>query len=404
MSSLRSAISELTTEDLFRATTEQVQADVVEMCAALNALEAETLRRLAILDTRQAHTVDGYLSTGSWLAHRTRMDSGTARIKVKTARALDHMPVTREAMSSGDLSHTHVRVLVGAKEQHEEAFAVSEATLVEAAMTLQPRMVRKVVAYWSQNLDQDATIDRSEAQHASRRLHASSTLDGMVRVDGMLDPEGGEVLLTALRALTDPAARADHASGEVEPRLTPTQRRADALVDVCRHFLDRGEAPVTGGERPHVTLTVSLAALEGRDGGACELDASGVVTPEAARRIVCDAGVSRVITGTGSDPLDVGRRTRTVPPALRRALVVRDGGCRFPGCRRLPRWCDAHHLEHWLHGGDTKLSNLVLLCRSHHRLMHEGGFVVGAADGGGFLFKRPDGTSLGQRSPPVAVV
>jgi len=187
-----------------------------------------------------------------------------------------------------------------------------------------------------------------------------------VRLDGDLDPVGGEIVITALRSITEPIGRGGDGTD------TPAQRRADALVDLCRDHLDSGTAPQAGGERPHITVTVDLEALEGRAGSTCELDETGVIPPEAARQLACDAGVSRVITKGPTQVLDVGRRTRTIPPAVRRALIIRDGGCTAPGCDRPHRWCDAHHIVHWVDGGSTSLDNLALLCRRHHRLVHEG--------------------------------
>jgi 5-methylcytosine-specific restriction protein A len=148
-----------------------------------------------------------------------------------------------------------------------------------------------------------------------------------------------------------------------------------------------------------VTVLVDLEALEGRVARAAEFDQAGAISGETARRIACDARVSRVITRGSSEPLDVGRATRVVPPGLRRAVVVRDRECRFPGCDRPPPWCDAHHVVHWADGGDTKLANLVLLCRRHHRMVHEG-FGLEMSDRGP-VFRRPDGTVLVEdRAPP----
>lgn len=146
---------------------------------------------------------------------------------------------------------------------------------------------------------------------------------------------------------------------------------------------------MVGGERPHLNLTVDLETLEGRAGRVCELDHTGVITAEAARRLACDAGISRVIARGGSEPLDVGRRTRTIPPAIRRALVIRDRHCRFPGCDRPHSWCDGHHIVHWLDLGETRLDNVVLLCRRHHRMVHEGGWTITRA-GPGLTFRAPE--------------
>jgi hypothetical protein len=121
---------------------------------------------------------------------------------------------------------------------------------------------------------------------------------------------------------------------------------------------------------------------------------------EVARRIACDASISRIVMGPRSEPLDVGRRTPVVPAGLRRAVVARDGLCRFPGCDRLDVWCDAHHVVHWADGGVTALGNLVLLCRRHHRMVHgSDGFGL-SMENGEPVFRRPDGSVLEDRAPP----
>jgi len=219
----------------------------------------------------------------------------------------------------------------------------------------------------------------------------------MVAVDGLLEPEAGETLLAALEPLARPATAEDDRSG--------AQRRADALAELARRALEGGRLPHSGGVRPQVTVTVDLASLLGEAGPGGEGGWVGPLPVETARRLACDAAVTRVLVtrhhddDTGDDhsgdlparlrtamallpaalggaptqPLEVGRATRVVSPAQRTALAVRDGGCRWPGCDRPPAWCEAHHLRHWLHGGATDLGNLVLLCRAHHRAMHEGG-------------------------------
>jgi hypothetical protein len=194
----------------------------------------------------------------------------------------------------------------------------------------------------------------------------------------------------------------------VDPR-TPGQRRADALGEICRQWLDRKDRPAVAGERPHVTLTVGLDALRGHavsNGDAtgspepCALQDAGPVTPGVARRIACDASISRIVMGPRSEPLDVGRRTAVVPAGLRRAVAARDRQCRFPSCDRPEAWCDAHHVVHWADGGVTALGNLVLLCRRHHRMVHgTSGFRL-SMENGEPVFRRPDGSVLDDRAPP----
>jgi Domain of unknown function (DUF222)/HNH endonuclease len=146
-------------------------------------------------------------------------------------------------------------------------------------------------------------------------------------------------------------------------------------------------------------VTIDLDTLLKRSGGTAELDDAGHVTAETARRLACDADITRVISGPGSEPLELGRRTKAVPPGLRRAIAVRDRGCRFPGCGRPPGWCDAHHARHWADGGETSLSNLVLLCRPHHRAIHRG-FGVQMVNGV-LVFTRSDGSPIADRGPPA---
>ena len=222
-------------------------------------------------------------------------------------------------------------------------------------------------------------------------------------VDGLLEPEAGQTLLAALEPLARPADANDSRSG--------SQRNADALTELARHALEGGRLPQTGGVRPQLTVTVDLDSLLGRHhavGG--EVGGWGPLDPEACQRLACDSSVTRVLVtrhptdhhdhadgpggpgslatrlraavallppvlgGAPAQPLEVGRASRVVQVAQRTALAVRDGGCVFPGCTRPLAWCEAHHLRHWLHGGPTDLANLALLCRAHHRAVHEGGW------------------------------
>jgi len=256
-------------------------------------------------------------------------------------------------------------MLVATSAVDETLFRRDERTLVDAARTLSVDHLKRALAYWRQAADLRAAQADAEHLHRRRRLSVSVTLGGMVRLDGDLDPESGETVITALRSLTDPT-NLDPTDGR-----TPPQRRADALVEICRGHLDHQDTPVSGGEKPHVTLTVSIEALEGRAGKPCELTETGVITPQAARLLACDAAVTPMITDNLGAPIDVGRRTRSIPPAIRRALIARDQGCTSPGCSRPARWTDAHHIVHWADGGPTNLDNLTLLCRHHHHQAHQ---------------------------------
>jgi hypothetical protein len=331
----------------------------------------------------------------SWLARTHKVGWGQAREQVRTARALEEMRETRRALEEGDLSLFAARVLASARDADPEMFKVGESELVEAARIHSMADLQKVSAFWRQRVERERSLDPEERLRERRRLHASVSFLGMVRVDGDLDPETGESLLTALGAVLDSEAR----SRKEEDSRTPAQRRADALAEICRQWLDRSERPNVGGERPHMTVTVDAEALAGRDGPA-ELDHAGPVPASTAKRLACDASVMRIVMAGRSEPLDVGRRTPVIPPSLRRAVIARDRHCRFPGCDRPHTWCDAHNVSHWAEGGETTASNLLLLCRRHHRMVHRsGGFTLELLDGRP-VFRRPDGSVLEDRAPP----
>jgi hypothetical protein len=403
MSELRSVVEQLRSASLPGLPDALIEEDFEELHRALELLEVERLRRLAEIDRRRLFERDGHLSAASWLVSKLKVAWGTAREQVRMARSLEDMPATRDALARGDLSMSATRVLVSARRSDEEAFGRSEEQLVEAARIHSVSELGRVAGYWRQAVEREHALDGEEKLRAERRLHASTSLFGMVQVDGTLDPESGETLLTALRAVMDAEAR-----GKADDDRTPAQRRADALTEICRQWLDGAERPTVAGERPHVTVMVGVDSLRGdaesvaRGRGAlpafCELDHVGPVSPGMARRLACDGSLTRVVMSGRSEPLDLGRRTPIVPPAMRRAVIARDRACRFPGCDRPHAWCDAHHVTHWSDGGITAVTNLLLLCRRHHRMVHEG-FRLELIDGRP-VFRRPDGSVLEDRAPP----
>ncbi|MDP2624446.1 MAG: DUF222 domain-containing protein [Actinomycetota bacterium] len=152
---------------------------------------------------------------------------------------------------------------------------------------------------------------------------------------------------------------------------TPTQRRVDAITEICRNHLDSGEAPVTGGQKPHLHVIVDYQTLYGEAPGGGEVGDRRVIGPAAIEFFACDTIACRVVTN-GSHILDMGRQVCTATPAQLRALAIRDGGCVVPGRGRPPSWCDAHHLLPWVEGGLTNIDEMRLLCRPHHLMLHLG--------------------------------
>ena len=367
MSELRSAVESLQAEDLRSVADEQLDQDFAELQAMSQALEAERLRRLAEIHRRQSHRREGYVSTASWLVDRHRLGWTAASREIRTARSLERMPHTKDALASGALTSSAVQMLVAARHAHPAQFHQAEPALVEAAKRLPATQLQHTMTHWRHKLDWEQGLEESERLREQRRLTVSTTILGMVRIDGELDPETGETVLTAIRDCLD----ADHRHRNPDDHRSATQRRVDAIGEICRRWLNVPGRPLTGGERPHIAVIVDLESLQARGVGRSDFEHAGPIHPEAARRLACDASISRVITRGDSEPLDVGRRTAVVPAPMRRALVVRDRHCRFPGCDRPPAWCDAHHVVHWANGGPTSASNLVLLCRRHHRMVHE---------------------------------
>ena len=369
MGNLQSAIAEWTGEDLGGVQPAVLGSDVVELSRAIEQLDAERLRRLRRFDASGAWQEDGSLSTQAWLRRHCRMAPGAAAERVRVARRLhDSLPETRDAFAAGDIGYAHARVIARAVESSEaceETIAEAEPILVDVARDCDPVALRRVAEHWKHMVDAEGFTRSERDRYDRRRLHLSTILNGMGALDGLFDAEGTAIICTAVEAFAMPLP------GDAR---TPTQRRADGLVEACRQALDRGGAPTSGGERPHLNLTLAFETLRAY-AGAPAADAAWATQPisgEAARRLACDCGISRIITNGASEPLDIGRRTRVIPPALRRAVIARDRHCVAPGCDRPPEWCDVHHRVHWIDGGETKLPNLELRCHPHHYDEHEG--------------------------------
>jgi len=405
MSELRSALDGLLVVDDAALSDDQLVADLDEVEHATRQLEVVRARRLAELERRQVWSRDGHLSLASWLGSRHRVAPSTAAGRVRMARALEAMPVAAEALVAGDVSSSAITLLASAREEAPDQFARSEESLVDAARTLSVDHLKDVVARWRHDHADDGDHDRQE-------LFLTPTLRGRGRLAGDLNAETTQVMITALQAVQDVEVR----SNDRTDTRSPARRRADALGEICRQWLESSGRPVVAGERPHVIVTIHVESL-----GRSENDAGiarstgarlggrlgarftdvGRISAADALMWACDAQVTRVITDAASRPLDVGRTTRITPPWIRKALLVRDGGCVFPDCGRPPSWCDPHHVVHWTNGGPTALSNLVLLCRRHHRLIHHKRFSVEIVDGLP-RFYRADGTVLeaADRAPP----
>jgi hypothetical protein len=381
----RSGVDELDADDFDALDLATLGQDLVMMRREIERAEARWLHGLARFDAGRGYEDEGAASAAAWLVNRCHMAPGAAKQRVELAHRLEKMPKVAEAFAAGSLNYGQVRVISDAtKDLDDEYVTEVQDHLVEESRHCEPRKLERRLAHWRHRGDAAREVARANQQHARRELKIAPKAGGMFGIQGELDAEGGATVLTALDALSapDPAG--------AEPR-TPAQRRADALVELARRSLDAGDLPDRGGERPHLAVTVPLDTAMGvRGAPGADLDWGGFLTGETARRLLCDCKIHRVITNGKSLPIDVGRATRTIPAALRRALVVRDRGCAFPGCDRPAAWCDAHHLVHWTQDGPTCLENCVLLCSTHHRMVHEGGWGLRRARDGRLLVRPPD--------------
>jgi hypothetical protein len=400
MQALSAALDALAAQEL---TGLGVGVDLAERMAQLqrltNRLQAEVLRTTAAFDASGVWDADGAVSSAAWMRGRLQVAAGAARQQVTTARALrDHLPHTSAALAEGRVHAGHLRVLVGScltNQARIEALGESEHLLVEAAESLDPQRLRRVVDHWANRVDARGAVAEALKIHDERHLNASTTFEGQVIVDGTLDREGGAILTTALEAVGTLIR-------EPQDERRPGQLRADALVELCRMVLNHGDLlglPAVAGQRPHISLTIPAAVAGGSSTGGAELDRAGAVTADAALRLLCDASVLPIIVDEAGRPLDVGRTRRTVPAHLRRAVAQRDQHCTFAGCDRPANWCEAHHIVPWSHGGATSLDNLTLLCVRHHHHIHDRGFSLQGRPGHDLRTIRPDGTTIPNSRP-----
>jgi hypothetical protein len=360
---------------------EALEEEIVLLAAHLHAAEHRFLTLVAEYDRLQGWKLAGHRSCAHWLAFRCGYDLGTARERVRAARALVKLPETSAAMSRGELSFSKVRAL------SRVATPENEVDLLDLARGSTTAQLERMVRGFKLGSRQKE-VDRDKERFESRSFSVFPDEEGMYVVKGRVTPEVGALLMRAVEAGSDALYRekgAKSVSAETRSREA-AQRRADALALVAERALAAGfdssadssaRAPLSGtrAERYQVMLHVDAETLSEDGGlGRSELEDGTRVSAETSRRLACDGSVVRIGHASDRSVLDVGRKRRTVPPAVRRALEARDRGCRFPGCGL--RFTDAHHIKHWADGGETKLENLLLLCSHHHRLLHEEGWKV----------------------------
>jgi hypothetical protein len=385
-------------------TLDELRTQITELAGHLNAANYRWLSLIAEFDRRHGWSDGATQSCAHWLNWQCGLDLGAAREKVRVAHALEKLPRIAAAMARGELSYSKARALTRVACTQTEEYFLSIALHGTAAH------VEKLVRHYRRAQEAEE-LSREARQQANRRVTYFYDDDGSLILKGRLPAEIGALVVKALdAAVNDPAVRDVSAATPAKPpefgliigpfdeRPSWGARRADALGRIAESFLQHGSEALNPGDRQQIVVHVDVETL--RDGGAgrCELEDGPSLAVETVRRLACDASVVSIVENEQGEPLNVGRKTRSIPPAIRRALNARDRGCRFPGCSNT-RYVDAHHIHHWSHGGETKLSNLVQVCRFHHRQVHEGRVVIQHLDDGALRFLRPDGRSFDSVAP-----
>lgn len=395
-----------------------LEAQITELAGHLNAGNHRFLVLLAEFDRRNGWSDSATQSCAHWLNWKCGIDMGAAREKVRVARALEKLPRVSAAMARGELSYSKIRAItrVGAPE--------TEELLLSIALHGTANHIERTVRCF-RRAQQAEELSREARQQAARNVSYTHDDDGSLIVKASLPAEIGALFIKALNAAVDAVDaheraaknaaattsvsdhRGAHVSAETSPIAedpTPGERpswgarRADALARIAESFLAHGAEALSSGDRYQAIVHVDAQTLQEGCAGRCEHEDGPALPVETARRLSCDASRVCIVEDENGEPLNVGRKTRTIAPAIRRALLSRDRGCRFPGCPN-KHYVDGHHIKHWAHGGETRLSNLALLCRFHHREVHEGGVRIEALNDGALRFTLKNGRSFDSLVP-----
>jgi len=367
--------TELSSKD-YLLSIDDLDRNIVSLSLLMNSCCYELLLLIRQFDERVGWLKWGLSSCAEWLHWRCDLSMSAAREKVRVAHALKILPAITSAFARGELSYSKVRALTRiAKADNEEEF------LAFALKTTASRLEERCRELRCGTVDSIAEAVRAHANR-SLRLHRDADR-GMMTMTVELPLETGELVEKALdRARDSRTLQTPELVGE-----SWSVQQADALVTVVNAYLSgNGEVSASTSDNYQVTVHVDRSALAQGEGRSS-------LPIESVKRLCCDGDAVVIVENEEGEPLSVGRKTRTVPTAIKRALQARDRGCVFPGCHHT-RFVDAHHVQHWSAGGETSLENLILLCSRHHRMVHEGGFRIERDYQNKWFFKRPDGLAV----------
>ena len=351
---------------------EAIAAELIRRRQEIDQKELEFSYLAAKFAATDEYDWQGFETPIAWIKANCHMSGGAASARICAGQQVEHLGQSSKAMAEGEIGFAHFALI--ARTSAAVGERLDEAKLLgQARKQTIPRFYDS--CYHARHAADPKGCAADEARGVeARSLTFANSDDGMVYVNGMLDKVGGAAVQAALEPLAQRAGKDDDRCRE--------RRVADALVDVCMHALDNG----VPSRRTNMQVTTSLETLLGLSGApAAAMDFSLPISAKAVGRLACDCTVTRVLLGSDSTVIDVGRARRVISGSQGKALRVRDHGCVWPGCDRPATWTSAHHLVHWINGGPTDLSNLVLLCYRHHWMVHEGEWQIVRADDGRML-------------------
>jgi hypothetical protein len=364
---MKPVINLLAIDDLDRA--------IVTLAARINAETYELLLLIRQFDERAGWLKWGLGNCAEWLHYRCDYSMNAAREKVRVAHALKILPGIAAEFSKGNLSYSKTRAMTRVANASNE-----NALLSFALKTTTARVEERCRELRCGTV---GSLDSAQRAIASRSLRVSRNAErGVMTISIDLPLETGELVEKALDKARDDSMRGVEFIDE-----SWSARQADALVSMASSYLSGSVEKTRNTSDDYlVTVHVDQSALANGNGRSS-------LPVESVKRLCCDGHALVIGEDENGEPLNIGRKTRTVPTAIKRALIARDKGCSFPGCHHT-RFVDAHHIRHWSAGGETSLDNLMLLCSQHHKLVHEGGFSIERDYQNEWFFKRPDGRAV----------
>jgi hypothetical protein len=342
-------------------TGEDVALRLIALRREIDEREVEFARLAVEFDKTTWWDYEGFNTAADWIRFNCHMNSHDVVDAFAVGATESEMPATMNALESGSIGFAHVATM--GRTASDVGGAFDEAKLLPLAKKLSPGRFFHTCLNFRHSVDAEGYNRDQERLFEKRGLRLNTARDGCLIINGLLDPVGGAAVRTALEPLAKPSGASDDRTRE--------QRYADAFVE-----------SVSGGKPANVQVTAALETLQGAVGAtAGAMEFSLPISSATVQRLSCDSTVTRVLL-KDSVVIDVGKAERTIRGPRRRALNARDQHCRWPGCERPAAWCDGHHIVFWMNGGTDDLENLVLLCRRHHRMVHEGGWQLVKTEGG----------------------